>query len=76
MTGAVDGRTNTYYLAAKIGSTPAPTYAIATINLSNGQIIRQVPIANSTCTLFPEYLWFDSGMPFFSSSPPLPHTSP
>jgi len=60
MTGAVDGRRNTYYLAAKIGSTPTPTYAIATINLSNGQIIRQAAIDNRTCTLFPEYLWFDS----------------
>jgi len=59
MKGAVDGKTNTYYLAAKIGTSTAPTYAIVTINILNGQITRSVPIDNSTCTLFPEYLWYD-----------------
>jgi len=60
MIGAVDGRTGTYYLVGKIGPTPVSTYGIATIKLQNGQILRQVAIDTKTCTLFPEYLWFDS----------------
>jgi len=60
MKGTVDGTTGTYYLSAKIGNTQLPTYAIATINIMNGQIIRTVAIDNTTCTVFPEYIWFDT----------------
>jgi len=60
MKAAIDAGTNTYYFAGKIGASAAPTYGIATIDLENGQIVKEVAIDNKTCTVFPEYIWYDS----------------
>jgi hypothetical protein len=59
MKGCVDGSTKTYYLAGKTGAIPEPTYTIATIDLNTGSIIKEVAVDNKTCTVFPEYIWFD-----------------
>jgi len=58
MVGAVDTQSN-YYLAAKVGTTTALTYAIATISLKSGQVANSANLS-SNCNVFPQHLEWDS----------------
>jgi len=55
---AIDGATNTMYVATMIGQ----SYGIATIDLVSGKIVKEVAINNKTCSsnLLVSKIWFDS----------------
>jgi len=59
MVGAVDISSN-FYLAAKVGAEPQPTYAIATFNTNTGQILSSVNFSSDCENLFPQRLVWDT----------------
>jgi len=57
MVGAVDNQAN-FYLTAKVGTSSALTYAVATISLTSGLIANSANLS-ATCNVFPQHLEWD-----------------